>query len=180
MVAFNVSRRSFLRKVAATGGGLALGFTIPLAPARAGGGAAPEITAWIVIEPDDTVIIRVARSEMGQGSSTALPMLVAEELECDWAKVRHEFAAPHENLRRRRVWGDMSTGGSRSGRNSQDMLRKAGAPARKMLIGAAAPQWTVPASECRAENSLITPLASGRSLRYGKIAEAAAKIKPPA
>src|SRR4051794_20293877 len=180
MVAFNVSRRSFLRKVAATGGGLALGFEIPFAVEAAGSESTPEITAWIVIEPDDTVIIRVARSEMGQGSSTALPMLVAEELECDWSKVRHEFAAPHENLRRRRAWGDMSTGGSRSVRNSQDILRKAGATAREMLIGAAAAQWNVPVSECRAENSVITHSPSGRSLRYGEIAEAAAKIKPPA
>jgi isoquinoline 1-oxidoreductase beta subunit len=180
MVASKVSRRLFLTSAAASGGGLALGFAIPFASAQAGPAPAPEITAWIVIQPDDTVIIRVARSEMGQGISTALPMLVAEELECDWSKVRHEFAAPHENLRRRRAWGDMSTGGSRSIRNSQDMLRKAGATAREMLIGAAAAQWNVPAAECRAENSVIRHVPSGRSLRYGEIAEAASRIKPPA
>lgn len=180
MVGTKVSRRSFLRSVAATGGGLTLGFEIPFASAQAGGDDPPEITAWIVIQPDDAVIIRVARSEMGQGSSTALPMLVAEELECDWSKVKIEFAAPHENLRRRRVWGDMSTGGSRSVRNSQDMLRKAGATAREMLTAAAAAQWNARAAECRAEKSAITHMPTGRVVRYGEIAEAAAKIKPPA
>lgn len=174
-----VSRRSFLTSVTALGGALTLGFEIPFASAKADRDAAPEITAWIVIQPDDTVIIRVARSEMGQGSSTALPMLVAEELECDWSKVAIEFAAPHENLRRRRAWGDMSTGGSRSVRNSQDMLRKAGATGREMLIAAAAAQWNVPAAECRAGNSVITHTPSGHQLRYGEIAAAAAKMKPP-
>jgi len=179
--ASTISRRGFLARAAAIGGGVALGFDLARASASAtGSGGAPEITAWIVIKPDDTVVIRVARSEMGQGSSTALPMLVAEELECDWSKVRHEFAAPHENLRRRRAWGDMSTGGSRSVRNSQDTLRKAGATAREMLVAAAAAQWNVPAAECRAENSVITHAPSGRSMRYGEIAAAAAKIKPPA
>jgi isoquinoline 1-oxidoreductase beta subunit len=177
-----LSRRSFLASISIAGGGVALGFDIPFAPVSAAAATdrPPEITAWIVIQPDDAVIIRVARSEMGQGSSTALPMLVAEELACDWAKVRHEFAAPHENLQRRRVWGDMSTGGSRSVRNSQDMLRKAGATAREMLIGAAAARWDVPAADCRAENSRVTHVPSGRTLRYGEIAEAAARIKPPA
>ena len=120
-VTLPVSRRSFLLSVAAAGGSLALGFDIPFGPQAAlAEGGAPEITAWIVIEPDDTVIIRVAKSEMGQGSFTALPMLVAEELECDWSKVKAEFAPPHENLARNRVWGDMSTGGSRSIRTSHE------------------------------------------------------------
>ncbi|HEY0568359.1 MAG TPA: molybdopterin cofactor-binding domain-containing protein, partial [Xanthobacteraceae bacterium] len=182
MDSLKLSRRSFLASISIAGGGVALGFDIPFAPVSAAAATdrPPEITAWIVIQPDDAVIIRVARSEMGQGSSTALPMLVAEELACDWAKVRHEFAAPHENLQRRRVWGDMSTGGSRSVRNSQDMLRKAGATAREMLIGAAAARWDVPAADCRAENSRVTHVPSGRTLRYGEIAEAAARIKPPA
>ena len=107
-----IDRRSFLASVAAVGGALALGFEIPFG-ARVGRASTParEITAWIVIEPDDTVIIRVAKSEMGQGVFTALPMLVAEELECDWSKVKPKFAAPAENHHRRRVFGDMSTGG---------------------------------------------------------------------
>jgi len=174
-----VNRRCFLRSVAAASGSLALGFDIPLsAPARAGTGAAPEITAWIVIAPNDEVTIRVAKSEMGQGVLTALAMLVAEELECDWSKVRTEFASPHENLARGRVWGDMSTGGSRSIRNSEVMLRKAGASAREMLIAAAAAQWQVPAAECRAKKSVVVHAASGRTLRYGAVAEAAARVPP--
>jgi isoquinoline 1-oxidoreductase subunit beta len=171
-----IDRRSFLVSVAAAGGALTLGFGMH--PARAAG-SAPEITAWIVIGRDDTVTIRVARSEMGQGTLTALPMLVAEELECDWSKVRTEFPRPDENLKRNRVWGDFSTGGSRSIRNSQEPLRKAGATAREMLIAAAAAQWDVPASECRAGNSIVTHGPSGRTLRYGEIAEAAAKVAPP-
>jgi isoquinoline 1-oxidoreductase subunit beta len=175
-----IDRREFLVSVAAAAGGLALGFDVPFGalPADAAAGA-PEITAWIVIQPDDTVIIRVARSEMGQGTLTALPMLVAEELECDWSKVRTEFPRPDENLRRNRIWGDFSTGGSRSIRNSQEPLRRAGATAREMLIAAAAAQWGIVASECRAANSVITHGPSGRTVTFGRVAEAAAKIAPP-
>jgi isoquinoline 1-oxidoreductase beta subunit len=175
-----VSRRAFLVSAAAVGGGLALGFDIPFGsqPARANGSV--EVTAWVVINPDDTIVIRVARSEMGQGSFTALPMLVAEELNCDWSKVTAEFAPPHENLRRRRVWGDMSTGGSRSIRASHEGLRRAGATAREMLIAAAAARWNVPALQCRAANSVITHTLSGRTLTFGQVAEATARITPPA
>jgi isoquinoline 1-oxidoreductase subunit beta len=175
-----VDRRSLLASAAALGGSLVLGFAIPLdaEPAQASA-AGSEITAWIVIAPDDSVTIRVARSEMGQGISTALPMLVAEELECDWSRVRTEYVAPDENLRRQRAWGDMSTGGSRSVRGSQRALRTAGATARGMLIAAAAAQWGVPAGECRAENSVITHTPSGRRLRFGEVAGAAAQIAPP-
>ena len=177
----HLSRRSFLASVAAAGGSLALGFEIPFGPpATRASTAAREITAWIVIEPDDTVIIRVAKSEMGQGSFTALPMLVAEELECDWSKVRAEFAPPHENRRRDRAWGNMSTGASRSISASQNDLRRAGATAREMLIAAAAAQWGVPAGECAASNSTIAHRASGRSVTFGRIAAAAADIAPPA
>jgi isoquinoline 1-oxidoreductase subunit beta len=176
-----IDRRSFLASVAAVGGALALGFEIPFGP-RAGraSAAAREITAWIVIEPDDTVIIRVAKSEMGQGSFTALAMLVAEELECDWSKVKAEFAPPHENRKRNRVWGNMSTGASRSISASQNDLRRAGATAREMLIAAAAASWKVPASECAAASGTITHLPSGRSVTFGRIGTAAAAITPPA
>src|ERR1700682_3078430 len=152
--------------------------------ARAGEGApeiaAPEVNAWIVIAPDDTVVIRVSRSEMGQGTFTALPMLVAEELECDWDKVKPEYASRAENLRRHRAWGDMSTNASRSVSASQQTSRQAGATAREMLIAAAATRWAVPARECRAENSTITHLPSGRTVRFGDVAEAAAAVRPPA
>src|SRR5687768_13676442 len=173
-----IDRRKFLIRVAAAGGGLALGFDVPFGSTAAADGA-PEINAWIVIQSDDTVIIRVARSEMGQGTLTALPMLVAEELECDWSKVKAEFPRPDENLRRNRIWGDFSTGGSRSIRNSQEPLRRAGATAREMLIAAAAAQWNVAASECRAANSVITHGPSRRTVSYGQVAEAAAKLPPP-
>src|SRR2546428_7128530 len=98
-----LNRRSFLASVATSGGALMLGFDIAFAPQLADAAdAARELTAWIVIEPNDTVIIRVAKSEMGQGSLTGLSMLVAEELECDWGKTRPQFAAPHDNLARNR------------------------------------------------------------------------------
>jgi isoquinoline 1-oxidoreductase beta subunit len=171
-----VNRRSFLASVGAVGGALALRFEVPFGEAAE---AAPEITAWVLIQPDDIVIIRIAKSEMGQGSFTALAMLVAEELECDWSKVKAEFAAPHENFARNRVWGDMSTGGSRAIRSSHEHLRRAGATARHMLIAAAAGQWGVSAAECGAENSVITHRASGRSTTFGKVAAAAAGIAPP-
>src|SRR5438132_12258162 len=146
-----MDRRSLLASASALGGSLALGFTVPFDPDPVkASAAAGEITAWIVIAPDDSVTIRLARSEMGQGISTALPMLVAEELECDWSRVKTEYAAPDENLRRERVWGDMSTGGSRSVRGSQQALRTAGATAREMLIAAAAAQWAAFPAECRA------------------------------
>jgi isoquinoline 1-oxidoreductase beta subunit len=180
MTGARISRRAFVARVAAASGGLALGFAIPLDPdlARASD-EAPEINAWIVILPDDSVTVRVVRSEMGQGISTALPMLVAEELGCDWDKVRVEFPSPDENYRRNRVWGDFSTGGSRSVRSSQTMLRKAGATAREMLIAAAAMQWGVPSSECRASNSRVTHLPSGRAVSFGTVATAAARSTPP-
>jgi isoquinoline 1-oxidoreductase subunit beta len=176
-----ISRRSFMTSVAALGGGMALGFHLPAGIGGAEAATGPaEVNAWVVIQPDDTVIIRVARSEMGQGITTSLPMLVAEELQCDWSKVRAEFPSPDENLRRKRAWGEMSTGGSRSVRTSQEFLRKAGAAAREMLIAAAAAQWIVPVAECQAVNSVITHKPSGRTLRYGEVAEAATKLPPPA
>ena len=140
----------------------------------------PEVNAWVVIRPDDTVVIRIARSEMGQGTLTGLAQLVAEELECDWSKVTTEYPTPGQSVARKRVWGDFSTGGSRGIRTSQDYVRKGGATARVMLIQAAANEWKVPASECTVANSVITHTASGKTTTYGKVAEAAAKLTPPA
>lgn len=175
---FRLSRRDFLRVSAAIGGGLALELTLP-ARALSAGVKGPELTAWIVIHPDDTVLIRIARSEMGQGSSTGLAMLVAEELDCDWSKVRTEFVSTGEQVRRRRVWGSMATGGSRSIRSSQEVLRQAGATARAMLVGAAAKRWGLPEAECLAEKSVVAHLPSGRKLRYGELAQSASKLEPP-
>jgi len=177
-----LDRRAFL--VTASGAGLALGFAIPVGAAAAetggtGAGAA-EINCWVLVAPDDTVTVRIARAEMGQGASTGLALLVAEELQCDWARVRTEFVSPTENLRRDRIWGDLSTGASRSIASSQHYLRRAGATARDMLIAAAAARWRVPAAQCSAQNSTITHLPSGRTLTFGQVAEAAAKVEPPA
>jgi isoquinoline 1-oxidoreductase beta subunit len=174
-------RRSFLVGAGIAGGGLTLGIAIPFASERVHPAAGPsEITCWVVIAPDDTVTIRVAHAEMGQGSLTGLAMLVAEELECDWAKVRTEFVAPEENLRRNRVWGDTSTGASRSIATSQNYLRRAGAAARAMLIAAAAARWNVPAAECDAHSSTIKHARSGRTVSFGVVAGDAAKLDPPA
>ncbi len=177
----SMNRRSFVIGAAAVGSGLAVGFDLPFegsGVARAADGS-PEVTAWVVIRPDDTVVIRIARSEMGQGSLTGLAQLVAEELECDWSKVTTEYPTPGQSVARKRAWGDFSTGGSRGIRSSQDYVRKGGATARIMLVQAAANNWNVPASECKAEKSIITHTPSGRTLTYGKVAEAAAKVTPP-
>jgi len=174
-----LSRRAFV--VSAAAGGLALGFHLPLGGKRAANATAKgtEVNAWVVIEPDDTVIIRVARSEMGQGSQTGLCQLVAEELDCDWSKVRPEFASTNEHIRRNRIWGTMSTGGSRGIRGSEAYVRQAGAAAREMLVAAAAARWKVPARDCQASLGVIVHKASGRSLRYGEVAAEAAKLEAP-
>jgi isoquinoline 1-oxidoreductase beta subunit len=176
-----LNRRAFVIGGAALGSGLALGLDLPFGPnvARAADGS-PEVNAWVVIRPDDTVVIRIARSEMGQGTLTGLAQLVADELECDWSKVTTEYPTPGQNVARKRVWGEYSTGGSRGIRTSTDYVRKGGATARVMLIQAAANEWKVPASECTAANSVITHTPSGRTTTYGKVAEAAAKVEPPA
>lgn len=175
----NVSRRGFLKASVALGGAFSLEFSLPLAAMAERGMPAPEVNAWVVIYPDDRVVVRIARSEMGQGTYTALAQLVAEELDCDWTKVSSEFASPNEHIRRKRIWGSMSTGGSQGVRGSQDYVRKAGATARVMLINAAAARWKVPAAECTVERGVITHAPSKRSLRYGEVAAEAAKLKPP-
>jgi len=177
-----LNRRAFVIGTAAVGTGLALGLDIPFGGptvVRAADGS-PEINAWVVIRPDDTVVIRIARSEMGQGTLTGLAQLVAEELECDWSKVTTEFPTPGQSVARKRAWGDFSTGGSRGIRTSQEYVRKGGATARVMLVQAAANEWKVPASECTAANSVITHTPSGKTTTYGKVVEAAAKLEPPA
>jgi isoquinoline 1-oxidoreductase subunit beta len=176
-----VSRRSFIVGAAATGTGLALGLNLPpFGPqvVRAQDGS-PEVNVWVVIRPDDTVVIRMARSEMGQGTITGLAQLVAEELECDWKKVVYEYPTPGQSVKRKRAWGDFSTGGSRGIRTSHEYVRKGGAAARMMLVQAAANQWGVPASECTVANSVITHKGSNRKTTYGKVAEAAAKLEQP-
>ena len=178
--ALDVSRRTFLAGSAAAVGGFSFGFHVPFGgEASAAAGTTPEINAWVVIKPDDTVVVRVARVEMGQGSLTGLAQLVAEELDCDWSKVTTEYPTPGQNVARNRVWGDFQTAGSRAIRGSQEYVRKGGAAARQMLIQAAANGWKVPASECSAANGVISHKGSGRTTTYGKVAEAASKLDPP-
>ena len=183
----DINRRRFLVGASVAGGGLALGFAVPLsrqaaaqADAASATAAPQEINCWVTIAPDNTVTVRFAHAEMGQGAMTALAMLVAEELECDWPALRTELVSPTDNYRRNRIWGDMSTGASRSVAASQNFLRRAGATARQMLITAAAARWDAAPSECFAQNSIITHRPSGRTLTFGAVAQEAAKIELPA
>ena len=174
-----LSRRGFLG--ASASAGLVVAFHIPFASsALAQQNRAPEVNAWVVVKPDDSVVIRIARSEMGQGTLTGLAQLVAEELDCNWAKVTTEYPTPGENLARNRVWRNFGTGGSQGIRQSHDYVRQGGATARMMLIQAAADGWKVPAGECTASSSVITHTPSGRTTTYGKVAMAASKVTPPA
>jgi isoquinoline 1-oxidoreductase beta subunit len=176
-----VSRRAFVVGSAAAGGGLALGFDLPFgAPASAQSTAlGTEVNVWVAVKPDDTCVIRIARSEMGQGTLTGLAQLVAEELECDWTKVTTEQITPGRNLASKRAWGEMGTGGSRGIRVSQDYVRRGGAAARMMLLQAAADEWKVPVAELTVADGIITHAASKRTTSYGKVAAAAAKLTPP-
>ncbi len=174
--AISMKRRSVL---APATGGLALGFAVPFGTRDAHAAQAPEINAWVVVEPNDTVIIRIARSEMGQGTMTGLAQLVAEELECDWSKVTTEFPTPGQNVARNRIWKNFSTGGSRGIRESHEYVRQGGAAARDMLIRAAAAEWKVPPAECVAAKSVITHTPTKRTVTFGKVSAAAARLEPP-
>ena len=173
----NVTRRGFLVTTSTLGAGLALGMTTRLAASSSM--PLDEVNAWVHIATDDTVTIRIARSEMGQGTLTGLAQLVAEELDCDWDKVTYEFPTPGQNVARERVWGDYSTGGSRGLRASQQYVREGGAAAKMMLVQAAADQWGVAASTCSAIDSVITHGPSGRTTTYGAVAANAGALPVP-
>ena len=185
----NTSRRHFVVGSTAIATGLAIGFDLTFmsaANSAMGTGttsmaplATPEIGVWVVIKPNDDVIVRIVRSEMGQGTITGLAQMVAEELECDWKKVSYEYPSPAESLKRKQAWGSYSTGGSRGIRTSEQYVRKGGAAARMMLVQAAADQWSVPASECVAANSVITHTPSGRNTTFGKVSVAASQLPVP-
>src|SRR5262245_6476716 len=174
-----IDRRLFVVGTAAAGGGLALGLNLPFGSdmVRAAEGS-PELGVWVVVKPDDTVVVRIARSEMGQGTLTGLAQLVAEELDCDWSKVTTEYPTPGQNVARKRAWGAFSTGGSRGIREAHEYGRKGGAAARMMLVRAAANEWKVEPGQCKADAGVITGPA-GQRTTYGKVAEAASKLDVP-
>lgn len=171
-----INRRGFLQVSASATAALSLGFSLP---AHTQSKQPQEVNAWIDIHTDESIVIRYARTEMGQGSRTSAPMLIAEELEVDWKKVRVEDVQAHDNLKRKRAYGDMASVGSRTIRNSQDYLRKAGASARMMLVQAAAQRWGVAENECQAVLGKVVHTASKKSLSYGQLAADAAKLSPP-
>jgi isoquinoline 1-oxidoreductase subunit beta len=183
----NLSRRSFITTAVTAAGGFALGVgigdsaeaaTLSVRPWGNDAARHPgEINAWVVINPDDSVIIRYGRAEMGQGSFTALPQILTEELECDWAFVKPEYASANRNLRDNKVYGSLSTGGSRAVRETGELVQQAGASARERLIAAAAKRWNVPARECAAAMSKVTHKPTGRTFRFGELAVEAAAIK---
>src|SRR5262245_26784870 len=187
IMTINLSRRSFITTAVTAAGGFALGVgigdsaeaaTLSVRPWGNDAARYPgEINAWVVINPDDSVIIRYGRAEMGQGSFTALPQILTEELECDWAHVKPEYASANRNLRDNKVYGSLSTGGSRAVRETGEIVQQAGASARERLIAAAAKRWNVPTSECQAAMSKVTHQPTGRTLRYGELATEAAAIK---
>jgi isoquinoline 1-oxidoreductase beta subunit len=185
MINTSVTRRQFAVSSASAAGGLAISVAFAgLADAASigaqawGAESAPnDINAFLAIDPDGSILIRSPHNEMGQGAITALPMIVAEELECDWSKVKVEYASAARNLREKNVYGDMVTAGSRGVRTSWQMLLQAGASARVRLIQAAARRWNVPEAECEAANSKVLHKMSGRSLDYGTLAAEAGKIK---
>jgi len=188
----STSRRRFIIDTSLAGGGLMIGLgAMPLtALAQKTKAAAynpntimntgdPEVNAWVNIKPDETVVIRFVRSEMGQGTRTGLSQLVAEELECDWKNVITESPTPGQSVARKRVWGEMGTFGSRGVRTSEDYIRRGAAGARMMLMQAAANELNVPVSELTVNKGVITHAKSGKKTTYGRVAEAASKLTPP-
>lgn len=167
------SRRDFLKTAAAATAGLVIAFHLPSMMGCAEAAEALEPNAWLRVDPSGDITVWINRSEMGQGVRTALPMLVAEELEADWTRVRFVQAIPAEK------YGNMSTGGSQSIRRGWEPLRKAGAQAREMLVRAAADTWKVPVTECRAEKGEVLHAGSGRRLAYGALAVKAASLPVP-
>ena len=196
-----LSRRQAVTTMLSAAGGLAVAVQLPrsaFATAKASGPQpmgllqspetipAHELSAFVVIDPDNTVTVRLPHNELGQGTTTALAMLIAEELNCDWSKVKCEYASANRNLTLK-AYGSMTTVGSQGVRTSVNMLQQAGASARARLIEAAARQWKCDASECKAADSVIQHMPSGRKLTYGAVCAGAVavkldqepKIKPP-
>jgi isoquinoline 1-oxidoreductase beta subunit len=190
-----ISRREFVVTAAAVGGGLTLGIAITKGEVRRGAGSAKiaarpweslagkgdiEVGPWVVIAPDDTVTLRIGQSEMGQGVITSCAKLLAEELECDWSKVRAEYVSVNRHFRENKVYKRLVTTSSSSVRLGRPYLQQAGASARERLMAAAAQTWGVPRPELTVKDGVITHQPTGRTLRYGQVAQKAAAIKLPA
>jgi isoquinoline 1-oxidoreductase beta subunit len=174
----NFTRRDFLKTSALAGGGLIIGFTLPGAARLAeAAGKEARINAYLRIAPSNDIVVVCGLSEMGQGVHTAIPMLVAEELDADWARVRVEQAGVDQAFANP-IFGMQATGGSTSIRGHWEPMRKAGAAARAMLIAAAAETWKVDAAECSTQKGMVLH-PSGKKLSYGQLAAKAAKQVPP-
>lgn len=175
---FNQSRRRFMLSTAAVSGSFVLGLQVP-GKARAAGNESSDINIWVQINADNTITIKYARAEMGQGSMTSAPQMVADEMDANWDDVHIEYVDVNEHFRMDRAWGSMVTVGSQTIRNSQEYLRNAGAAARAMLVAAAASEWGVDASEISVSNGVISHAASGRESGFGALAAAAAAQPVP-
>src|SRR5881396_3966717 len=175
-----VTRRAFLETAGAASAGLVISFYLPSGPrfrSTTAGPFAPN--AWLRIGADESVLVIVDRSEMGQGVATALPMLLAEELDADWSNIKIEFAPADKAYANPLLFGMQATGGSRSVRAAYTPLRQAGAAAREMLVAAAAETWGVDKSACHADKGAVIHARSKRRLTYGKLVEKAATVPVP-
>jgi len=175
-----LTRREFLETSGAASAGLLIGFHLPSGSRFRTAAAAPLApNAWLRIGADESVLVIVDRSEMGQGVTTALPMLLAEELDADWSKIKIEFAPADKAYANPLLFGMQATGGSRSVRAAYTPLRKAGAAAREMLVAAAAETWGVDKSACHADKGAVIHAPSKRVLTYGKLVAKAATVPLP-
>ena len=177
-----ISRREFLQSSAAVAGGLVISFWLPGGAGRRAFAQAPQPlkispNAFLRIGKDGSITVTVKHLEVGQGVTTSLPMILCEELECDWSKVRYELA-PAAPEYAHTGFGMQVTGGSTSVSNSYEQLRVVGAQARTMLLQAAADQWKAKPSDVRAENGFVIG-PGGKKLSYGQLAEAASRLPVP-
>jgi len=176
----DLTRRDFLKVSSTSAGGLAIAFTIPslatVRPYKMASVTNSEISAWLVIEPDESVIIRVAQAEMGQGVMTSMPMLIAEELEADWRKVKVEYADVNRQVLLSGIYGRMQTRDSDAVQLSRETLQLVGAEARERLIKAAAETWTVDPEDCYADYGRIFRSGSSESLSFGEVAGLASQV----
>src|SRR2546425_3109686 len=187
-----IDRREFIVTTLTVGGGSALARAFRGNPVEAAadnaripdkpweslvGKSETEINPWLVFAPDDTVTIRAAQREMGQATFTSWSKMICEELECDWSKVRAEYASANRHFRENKVYGRMATNASGAVRISRQYLQQAGASARERLMAAAAEVWAVPRSELTVKDGIITHIPTGQKLRYGQVAQKAAAIK---